>query len=68
MKKPTMKNKSTFSIINKHNNFVVTKNGEPVKIQLTTDSSIEASFFTRDEAYKYLVILKRLSQSKIYGG
>lgn len=51
---------SNLSVIEKGNKFVVTKNGEPILLPKTDGQSIVTEFETKQDAEKYMTILKSL--------
>lgn len=52
--------KDVYGIIEHGSKFVVTKNGQPILMPKTSDSTIVTEFSTREDAEKYMNILKRL--------
>jgi len=57
-----MKTKIEYSIIKLNNKFVVTKNGEPIVLSSNIGQPIVTEFDNKDDAEKYLSILKKLKQ------
>ena len=53
---------SVLNIIEKNNKFVVTKNGEPINLPKSDGQSIITEFSSREDAEKYLSILKKLKK------
>lgn len=51
---------SNLSVIEKDNKFVVTKNGEPILLPKTDGQSIVTEFETKQDAERYMTILKSL--------
>jgi hypothetical protein len=51
---------SNLSVIEKGNKFVVTKNGEPILLPKTDGQSIVTEFETKQDAERYMTILKSL--------
>lgn len=51
---------SNLSVVEKGNKFVVTKNGEPILLPKTDGQSIVTEFETKQDAEKYMTILKSL--------
>lgn len=51
---------SNLSVVEKGNKFVVTKNGEPILLPKTDGQSIVTEFDTKQDAEKYMTILKSL--------
>lgn len=52
------------NIVQKDNKFVVTKNGEPINLPKNGGQSIITEFSSREDAEKYVHILKTLSKRK----
>lgn len=50
----------TFDIAQSGNKFVVTKNGEPIRLPKNDGTTIVTEFDNRDDAAKYISILKTL--------
>ena len=57
-----MKTKVEYGVMRMGSKFVVTKDGEPVLLPKTNDSHIVTEFDCKEDAEKYLSILKRLSR------
>jgi len=55
---------NTLDIIQKNNKFVVTKNGQPIQLPKTDGQTIVTEFDRKEDAEKYLSILKTLSKRK----
>jgi len=51
---------SNLSVVEKGNKFVVTKNGEPIVLPKTDGQTIVTEFDTKQDAEKYMTILKSL--------
>ena len=51
---------SNLNVIEKGNKFVVTKNGEPILLPKTDGQSIVTEFETKQDAERYMTILKSL--------
>lgn len=51
---------SNLSVVEKGNKFVVTKNGEPILLPKTDGQSIVTEFETKQDAERYMTILKSL--------
>lgn len=51
---------SNLSVVEKGNKFVVTKNGEPILLPKTDEQTIVTEFDTKQDAEKYMTILKSL--------
>jgi hypothetical protein len=51
---------SNLSVVEKGNKFVVTKNGEPILLPKTDGQTIVTEFDTKQDAEKYMTILKSL--------
>jgi len=56
----TMKVSDTLSVIEKSGKFVVTKNGEPINLPKTDGSTIVTEFSSKEDAEKYMGILKTI--------
>lgn len=57
-----MKTKVEYGVIRMGSKFVVTKDGEPVLLPKTNGSHVVTEFDCKEDAEKYLSILKRLSR------
>lgn len=55
---------NTLDVIQKNNKFVVTKNGEPINLPKTDGQSIITEFSCREDAEKYVHILKTLTKKR----
>lgn len=55
---------SNLGIIEKNNKFVVTKNGQPINLQKTDGASVVTEFPSREDAEKYVSILKSLENRR----
>ena len=53
---------SVLNIVQKNDKFVVTKNGEPINLPKSDGQSIITEFSSREDAEKYLSILKKLKK------
>ena len=56
---------SNLNVIEKGNKFVVTKNGEPILLPKTDGQSIVTEFETKQDAKRYMTILKSLRKKGI---
>lgn len=56
----TMKVSDTLSVIEKSGKFVVAKNGEPINLPKTDGSTIVTEFSSKEDAEKYMGILKTI--------
>ena len=52
----------TLDIVQKDKKFVVVKNGQPIKLPVNDGSTIVTEFDTKEDAQKYVSILKNLSK------
>ncbi len=59
---PQMKTKVNYSIIQQNGKFVVAKNGQPIQLPSSMGQSIVTEFNSREDAEKYMGILKNLSK------
>lgn len=57
-----MKIADNFGIIQENGFFIVTKNGQPISLPRNNGQSIVTSFDTRENAQKYIDILKSLKK------
>lgn len=57
---------SSLGILEKNNKFIVTKNGEPINLPNSTGSAIVTEFPSREDAERYMSILKILESRKEY--
>lgn len=57
-----MKTKVEYSIKKLNSKFVVTKNGEPIVLPVSSGQSLVTEFDTREDAEKYLSILQKLKK------
>lgn len=55
---------SNLGVIEKNNKFIVTKNGQPINLPKTDGSSIITEFPSKEDAEKYISILKTLEKRK----
>lgn len=55
---------NTLDVVQKHDKFVVTKNGQPFVPSRTDGQAVTTEFSNREDAEKYMNILKVLSKSK----
>ena len=55
---------SDLGILEKSGKFVVTKNGQPVLLPKTDGQAIVTEFDTKQDAEKYMSILKNLTRRK----
>lgn len=58
-----MKTKVEYGIKKLNSKFVVTKNGEPIVLPASSGQTIVTEFDTKEDAEKYLSILKNLKKS-----
>lgn len=58
-----MKTKVEYGIKKLNSKFVVTKNGEPIVLPTSSGQTIVTEFDTKEDAEKYLSILKNLKKS-----
>lgn len=58
-----MKTKVEYGIKKLNSKFVVTKNGEPIVLPASSGQTIVTEFDTKEDAEKYLSILKNLNKS-----
>ena len=56
---------SNLGVIEKNNKFIVTKNGEPINLPKTDGATIVSEFPSREDAERYISILKTLEKRKI---
>lgn len=52
-----------YGVIEHNGKFVVTKNGQPILLPKNNQSTIVTEFDSREDAEKYISILKRLKQT-----
>ena len=57
---------SDLSVIEKNGKFVVAENNKPIQLPKTDGSSIVTEFSSKDDAEKYISILKVLRKQKKY--
>ena len=55
---------SNLGVIEKNNKFIVTKNGEPINLPKTDGASIITEFPSKEDAERYISILKTLEKRK----
>lgn len=55
---------NVLDIVQKNNKFVVTKNGQPIQLPKTDGQTVVTEFSSREDAEKYVHILKTLSSKK----
>jgi hypothetical protein len=55
---------SNLGVIEKNNKFIVTKNGKPINLPKTDGSTIVTEFPSKEDAERYISILKTLEQRK----
>jgi hypothetical protein len=55
---------SNLGIVEKNSKFIVTKNGQPINLPKTDGASIVTEFPSREDAEKYVSILKTLEKRK----
>lgn len=51
-----------YDVIENNGKFIVTKNGQPILLPKNSESTIVTEFDCRDDAEKYISILKKLKQ------
>lgn len=56
---------SNLGVIEKNSKFIVTKNGEPINLPKTDGATIVTEFPSREDAERYISILKTLEKRKI---
>ena len=59
---PQMKTKINYSIIQQNGKFVVAKNGQPIQLPSSIGQSVVTEFNSREDAERYMSILKSLSK------
>jgi predicted RNA binding protein YcfA (HicA-like mRNA interferase family) len=57
-----MKTAESYDILQKNGRFIVTKNGSPIQLPKSDGQSIITEFDTKEDAQKYLDILKSLKR------
>lgn len=57
-----MKTKVEYAIQKLNSKFVVTKNGQPINLPSSVGQSIVTEFEIKEDAEKYLAILKKLAK------
>lgn len=62
LKESKMKTKVEYGVIKMGSKFVVTKDGEPIILPKTNGSNIVTEFDSKEDAEKYLSILKKLAK------
>lgn len=55
---------SNIGIVEKNSKFIVTKNGQPINLPKTDGASIVTEFPSREDAEKYVSILKSLENRR----
>jgi hypothetical protein len=55
---------SNLGVIEKNNKFIVTKNGQPINLPKTDGAPITTEFFSKEDAERYVLILKTLEKRK----
>ena len=55
---------SNLGVIEKNNKFIVTKNGEPINLPKTDGATIITEFPSKEDAERYISILKILEKRK----
>lgn len=60
-----MKTAEMFSIIQENGRFVVTQNGNPIRLPKSDGQTIVTEFDSKDDAQKYINILKSLKKRNI---
>ena len=61
-----MKVSDTLAVVEKSGKFIVTKNGEPINLPKTDGCAIVTEFTSKEDAEKYISILKTLIGKKKY--
>jgi hypothetical protein len=57
-----MKTAESYDILQKNGRFIVTKNGNPIQLPKSDGQNIITEFDTKEDAQKYLDILKSLKK------
>jgi len=60
-----MKTAEMFGIIQENGRFVVTQNGNPIRLPKSDGQTIVTEFDSKDDAQKYINILKSLKKRSI---
>ena len=60
-----MKTAEIFGIIQENGRFVVTQNGNPIRLPKSDGQTIVTEFDSKDDAQKYINILKSLKKRNI---
>ncbi len=60
-----MKTMKIFSIIQENGRFVVTQNGNPIRLPKSDGQTIVTEFDSKDDAEKYVSILKSLKKHNV---
>lgn len=60
-----MKTAEMFGIIQENGRFVVTQNGNPIRLPKSDGQTIVTEFDSKDDAQKYINILKTLKKRSI---
>jgi len=60
-----MKTAEMFGIIQENGRFVVTQNGNPIRLPKSDGQTIVTEFDSKDDAQKYINILKSLKKRNI---
>ncbi len=60
-----MKTAEMFGIIQENGRFVVTQNGNPIRLPKSDGQTIVTEFDSRDDAQKYINILKSLKKRNV---
>ena len=55
---------SNLGVIEKNNKFIVTKNGQPINLPKTDGSTIVTEFPSKEDAERYISILRTLEKRK----
>lgn len=55
---------SNLCIVEKNSKFIVTKNGQPINLPKTDGATIVTEFPSREDAEKYISILKNLESRR----
>lgn len=56
----------TYGVIEQNGKFIVTKNNKILQLPKSDGASIVTEFDSREDAEKYIGIVKRLKQNKMY--
>lgn len=56
----------TYGVIEQNGKFIVTKNNKVLQLPKSDGAAIVTEFDSREDAEKYISIVKRLKQNKMY--